>query len=133
MDFKLGGSMATKIKQTAATKDILVNQGADYRLQLRLCTGTKENHTPIDITGYVFKCKIRETADSDETLAEADAHIVDAENGLMEVFFDDSITGKIETDGQTYEICLGRIRNRARRRYHPYHEWHLLCKPRSFF
>lgn len=95
--------MANKIKQTAAIKDILVNQGADYRLQLRLCTGTKENHTPIDITGYKFKCKIRETADSDEVLAEADCHIVDAKNGLMEIFFNDSVTGKIETDGQTYD------------------------------
>lgn len=95
--------MATKVKQTAATKDILVNQGADWRLQFRLCTGTKEEHTPINIDGYKFKCKIRESADSDEVLAEADCHIIDAKTGLMEVFFDDSVTGKIETDGGTYD------------------------------
>lgn len=92
-----------KVEQTAATKDILVNQGADYRIQFRLCTGTKEEYTPINIEGYTFKCKIRESADSDEVLAEADCYVVDAEQGLMEVFFDDSVTGLIETDGITYD------------------------------
>jgi len=49
-----------KPKQTAVAKDILINQGADYRLQFRLCTGTASNYTPIDITGYTFECKIAE-------------------------------------------------------------------------
>jgi hypothetical protein len=88
-----------KIKQTAVTKDILINQGADFRIQLRL---RSDETTPVDITGYTFKSKIRETADSDEALAVADCHIIDAPNGLMEIFFDDSATGQIPTDGDTY-------------------------------
>jgi hypothetical protein len=91
-----------KVVQTAITKNILINQGADYRLQLKLCTGTVDSHSPIDITGYTFKCKIRETADSDDSVADASCSIIDAKNGIMEVFFDDSVTGKIETDGETY-------------------------------
>ena len=92
-----------KVTQTAVTKDILINQGADYRMQVRLCKGTKSEHTPIDITGYTFECKIRESADSDEVLGEAECHIVDAVTGLMEVFFDDSVTGQLPTEGTTYD------------------------------
>lgn len=92
-----------KIKQTAVTKDILINQGADFRMQVRLCTGTKNKYVPIDITGYIFECKIRESADSDEVLGEAKCHIIDAEHGLMEIFFDDSVTGQLPTDGTTYD------------------------------
>ena len=36
-------------------------------------------------------------------MAEADCHIIDAKNGLMEVFFDDLVTGAITTDGVTYD------------------------------
>ena len=91
-----------KVKQSAGIKDILINQGADYRLQLRLCAGTTESHSPMDITGYTFACKIRETADSDTVIAEAECEIKDAKDGLMEIHFEDSITGKIETDGEKY-------------------------------
>jgi hypothetical protein len=92
-----------KVKQTAVTKDILINQGADYRIQFRLCTGSKDNYSPVDISGYTFECKIRESADSDDVIAEATCSIIDAKNGLMEVFFDDSVTGAIATDGEKYD------------------------------
>lgn len=95
--------MATRVTQPAAVKDILLNQGADYRMQVRLLTGTKEESTPVDITGYTFSCKVRESADDDAVTAEAQCNIIDAPNGLMEIFFDDAVTGQIDVDGQTYD------------------------------
>ena len=91
------------VKQTAAVKDILINQGDDFRLQLRLCTGTTASHTPVDITDYTFSSKIRSTTNSKCVLAKASCHIVNAEDGLMEVFFDDAQTGQIPTDGERYD------------------------------
>lgn len=92
-----------KVVQTAITKNILINQGADFRLQIRLCMGTKETYTPIDITGYTFACKIKEDASDIDSLATADCYIIDAPNGLMEIFFDNLITTNINTEGAKYD------------------------------
>ena len=97
-----GGYMNKPI-QTAAIKDILINQGADFRLQLRLCIGTSDAYSPIDISGYTFMCKIKEDASDIDTLAVADCNIIDAPHGLMEIFFDNLVTSAIDTDGVTYD------------------------------
>lgn len=91
------------VQQTAATQDILINQGDDFRQQFRLCTGTSDSHTPVDITGYTFSSKIRSTTNSKCVLAKAQCTIIDAKDGVMEVFFSDSETGQIPTDGERYD------------------------------
>ena len=89
-----------KFKSTVPVYDIIVNQGDDYSLQMII---SDSNEVPIDITGYKFACKVRETAESQETLAEAECEIYNAKNGVVNINFSSESTGNIDTDGEYYE------------------------------
>lgn len=88
-----------KFKSTVPVYDITVNQGDDYSLQMVVSDGQNQ---PIDITGYKFTCKVRETAENDNVIAEADCIIKDATQGVLDVSFSSDVTGKIDTDGDYY-------------------------------
>lgn len=88
-----------KFKSTVPVYDITVNQGDDYSLQMIVSDG---KNTPIDITGYTFACKVRETAENQEVIAEAECVIGDAPNGVLNINFSSEVTGNIDTDGDYY-------------------------------
>lgn len=88
-----------KFKSTVPVYDITVNQGDDYSLQMIVSDG---KNTPIDITGCTFACKVRETAESQEVIAEAECVISDAPNGVLNINFSSEVTGNIDTDGDYY-------------------------------
>ena len=89
-----------KFKSTVPIYDIIINQGDDYSLQMII---SDSNEVPIDITGYKFTCKVRETAESQEIITEAECVIHDAKNGILNINFSSSDTGNIDTDGEYYE------------------------------
>ena len=88
-----------KFKSTVPVYDITVNQGDDYALQMII---SDSKNTPIDITGYKFACKVRETAESQEVVAEAECVIADAQKGVLDINFSSGVTGNIDTDGEYY-------------------------------
>lgn len=88
-----------KFKSTVPVYDITVNQGDDYSLQMIISDST---NIPIDITGYKFACKVRETAESQEVIAEAECVISDATKGVLNINFSSDVTGNIDTDGEYY-------------------------------
>nr|DAV58822.1 MAG TPA: hypothetical protein [Caudoviricetes sp.] len=57
---------------------------------------------PIDITGYQFVCKVRETAENQDVIAEAECVIRDAVKGVLDVNFSSEVTSQIDTDGDYY-------------------------------
>ena len=89
-----------KFKSTVPIYDIIVNQGDDYSLQMII---SDSHEVPINITGYKFTCKVRETAESQEVILEAKCVIHDAKNGILNINFSSSDTGNIDTDGEYYE------------------------------
>lgn len=88
-----------KFKSTVPVYDITVNQGDDYALQMTI---SDSKNIPIDITGYKFACKVRETAESQEVIAEAECVIGDATQGVLNINFSSEVTGNIDTDGDYY-------------------------------
>lgn len=88
-----------KFKSTVPVYDITVNQGDDYSLQMIV---SDSKNTPIDITGYKFTCKVRDTAENDNVIAEAECVIKDATQGVLDVNFSSDVTSKIDTDGEYY-------------------------------
>lgn len=88
-----------KFKSTVPVYDITVNQGDDYSLQMVVSDGQNQ---PIDITGYTFTCKVRETAENDNVIAEAECVIKNATQGILDVNFSSDVTSKIDTDGEYY-------------------------------
>lgn len=88
-----------KFKSTVPVYDIIVNQGDDYSLQMII---SDSNEVPINITGYQFACKVRETAESQEVILEADCVIHDAKNGVLNINFSSGDTSNIDTDGEYY-------------------------------
>lgn len=88
-----------KFKSTVPVYDITVNQGDDYSLQMVV---SDSQNQPIDITGYKFTCKVRETAENDNVIAEAECVIKDATQGILDVNFSSDVTSKIDTDGEYY-------------------------------
>lgn len=88
-----------KFKSTVPVYDITINQGDDYSLQMVVSDGQNQ---PIDITGYKFTCKVRETAENDNVIAEAECVIKNATQGILDVNFPSDVTSKIDTDGEYY-------------------------------
>lgn len=88
-----------RFKSTVPVYDITVNQGDDYFLQMVI---SDSKNIPIDITGYKFTCKVRQTAESQEVIAEAECEISDAQNGVLNINFSAETTGNIDTDGEYY-------------------------------
>ena len=91
--------MASKGKPQSAIYNFTINQGDDFKFQIQVCTDDK---IPIDISDYEFVCKVRETAEEEQIILEADYHIVQPELGIVEFHFKDEDTLKIDTDGLDY-------------------------------
>ena len=91
--------MASKGKPQSATHNFTINQGDDFNFQIQVCT---DDNTPIDISDYEFVCRVRETAEEEQIILEADYHIVQPELGIVEFHFKDEDTSKIDTDGLDY-------------------------------
>lgn len=88
-----------KPKLTTAVKDLTINQGDDFRFQLKI---KNHDNSPVNITGYQYQCKVRRTAEDDEVILAAEVEIIDATGGIVEFHFKDEDTSQIDTDGDTY-------------------------------
>ena len=91
-----------KVSQATPVKDIVINQGEDYSFQLKIYEGTADNKTVVDITGYTFTCKIRDEAESDTVILTATCTILDAVNGLVDIFFSADDSDNVSLDGTYY-------------------------------
>ena len=88
--------------QTAAVKDILINQGADFDIQLTITQTSGTTTVPVNITGYTFTAKVKETANDTDALATFTQEDVDYVNGIVRLHLDGADTANITTDGDNY-------------------------------
>nr|DAN18619.1 MAG TPA: hypothetical protein [Bacteriophage sp.]DAS35094.1 MAG TPA: hypothetical protein [Caudoviricetes sp.] len=79
--------------------DININKGDDTFFQVNI---TAEDGRPVDITGCLFKCKVKESATSNDTIFEGKTKIVDAAKGIIEVHFLNQDGSKINIDGENF-------------------------------
>ena len=91
-----------KIKQTTPTHDFVVPQGEDFIFQLKLYTGVSTDKQPLNITGYQFRCEVREGAGDESPAMTADCHIIDNVNGIVEIRFKADESDGLELDGGYY-------------------------------
>ena len=91
-----------KVKQTTPTHDFVIPQGEDFIFQLKLYTGDSTDKQPLDITGYQFRCEVREEAGDDSPAMTADCHIIDNVNGIVEIRFKADDSDTLELDGTYY-------------------------------
>ena len=91
-----------KVKQTTPTHDFVVPQGEDFIFQLKLYTGDSTDKQPLDITGYQFRCEVREEAGDESPTMTADCHIVNNISGIVEIRFNTDDSDTLELDGTYY-------------------------------
>lgn len=91
-----------KAKQTTPTHDFVVPQGEDFIFQLKLYTGNNTDRQPLNITGYQFRCEVREEAGDDTPVMTADCHIVNNVSGIVEIRFKAGESDTLELDGTYY-------------------------------
>lgn len=91
-----------KVKQTTPTHDFVIPQGEDFIFQLKLYTGDSTGKQPLNITGYQFRCEVREEAGDDSPAMTADCHIIDNVNGIVEIHFKADDSDSLELDGTYY-------------------------------
>lgn len=91
-----------KIKQTTPTHDFVIPQGEDFIFQLKLYTGGNADKEPLDITGYQFRCEVREEAVDDSPAMTAECHIMDSKTGIVEIRFKADDSDGLELDGTYY-------------------------------
>ena len=91
-----------KVKQTTPTHDFVVPQGEDFIFQLKLYTGDSTDKQPLDITGYQFRCEVREEAGDESPAMTAECHIIDSKIGIVEIRFKAGDSDGLELDGGYY-------------------------------
>lgn len=91
-----------KVKQTTPTHDFVIPQGEDFIFQLKLYTGNNTDKQPLNITGYQFRCEVREEAGDDSPAMTADFHIVNNVSGIVEIRFKADDSDTLELDGTYY-------------------------------
>ena len=91
-----------KVKQTTPTHDFVVPQGEDFIFQLKLYTGNNTDKQPLDITGYQFRCEVREEAGDESPAMTAECHIIDSKIGIVEIRFKAGDSDGLELDGGYY-------------------------------
>lgn len=91
-----------KVKQTTPTHDFVVPQGEDFIFQLKLYTGDSTDKQPLNITGYQFRCEVREEAGDESPTMTADCHIVNNVSGIVEIRFKADDSDTLELDGTYY-------------------------------
>lgn len=88
-----------KRKLSPPTQELVVNQGDDFIFQLVI---KDSDNKPVDITGFSYICKVREDAESDIVLAEAECTLYAPAKGIVEINFTSDVTSQIDTDGSYY-------------------------------
>ena len=91
-----------KVKQTTPTHDFVIPQGEDFIFQLKLYTGNNTDKQPLNITGYQFRCEVREEAGDDSPAMTAECHIIDSKIGIVEIRFKAGDSDGLELDGGYY-------------------------------
>ena len=91
-----------KVKQTTPTHDFVIPQGEDFIFQLKLYTGNNTDKQPLDITGYQFRCEVREEAGDESPAMTAECHIIDSKIGIVEIRFKAGDSDGLELDGGYY-------------------------------
>lgn len=91
-----------KVKQTTPTHDFVVPQGEDFIFQLKLYSSGSTDKEPLDITGYQFRCEVREEAGDESPAMTAECHIIDNVNGIVEIYFKADDSDSLELDGTYY-------------------------------
>lgn len=91
-----------KVKQTTPTHDFVIPQGEDFIFQLKLYTGDSTDKQPLNITGYQFRCEVREEAGDESPTMTADCHIVNNVSGIVEIRFKADDSDTLELDGTYY-------------------------------
>lgn len=91
-----------KVKQTTPTHDFVIPQGEDFIFQLKLYTGDSTDKQPLNITGYQFRCEVREEAGDESPAMTADCHIVNNVSGIVEIRFKADDSDTLELDGTYY-------------------------------
>lgn len=79
--------------------DININKGDDTFFQVNI---TGEDGQPVDITGCLFKCKVKESATFNNTVFEGKTSIIDAPKGIIEIHFLNADGSKINIDGENF-------------------------------
>lgn len=88
-----------KRKLSPSTQELVVNQGDDFIFQLVI---KDSDNKPVDITGFSYICKVREDAESDDVLAEAECTLYEPTKGIVEINFTSDVTSQIDIDGSYY-------------------------------
>ena len=91
-----------KVKQTTPTHDFVVPQGEDFIFQLKLYTSESADKQPLDITGYQFRCEVREEAGDESPAMTAECHIMDSKTGIVEIHFKADDSDGLELGGADY-------------------------------
>lgn len=79
--------------------DIVINQGADFDIQLELL---QDDDTPIDISDYKFYASIKASAEDTTTVAQMHQVDVDPTNGIVNLSLSAEETSAIDTGGNSY-------------------------------
>lgn len=79
--------------------DIVINQGADFDIQLELL---QDDDTPIDISDYKFYASIKASAEDTMTVAQMHQVDVDPTNGIVNLSLSAEETSAIDTGGNSY-------------------------------
>lgn len=81
--------------------DLVINQGADFDVQLELLEG--DDDTPIDISDYKFYASIKASAEDTTVIAKFHQVDVDPKNGIVNLSLSAEETSAIDTGGNSYK------------------------------
>lgn len=89
-------------------------KGADWSIEVTIIERTKSIETPVDLTGYLGICQIREKPDSEQAVAAPLITFTDPTNGTFTISLDKSETAVIPASGKSpvdvtvyqYEVLL---------------------------
>lgn len=95
--------MATEIMPAVVNctlrNGLAIYQNADWILRIRINNSTDN---PFDLTGYEGKCAIKEHTGDDIPIAMPSVNIIDAKDGVFELYLPNEETAKFKCDGQSF-------------------------------
>lgn len=86
----------------AANYDIIIDQGADFGVQLTL----SENNERKDISGYSARAQLRQKKTSATTAADFICTIIDAEQGVLNIALTNEVTKDLTSGIYYYDLEL---------------------------
>jgi len=90
----------------AGLLDLVIEQGATFGMTI---TVKDANGTPVNITGYTFRGKIKESAQDASAVEEFTCTITDAVNGVFTVGLTAAETAELTATGDTYDEYSGYV------------------------